>query len=61
MNSIAAAKFFYNIFEGVFKTLCDSSKSEGGILGPISDYFGVVETNGRGMLPLHFLVWVAGN
>jgi len=32
-----------------------------GILGDVSNHYGVVETNGRGMLHLHALVWVRGN
>jgi hypothetical protein len=35
--------------------------SSGTIFGEVSTYFGVVETNGRGMLHLHCLVWLAGN
>ena len=32
-----------------------------GILGHISNHFGVVETNGRGMLHMHALIWATGN
>ena len=32
-----------------------------GILGDVSGHSGVVETNGRGMLHLHSLIWLRGN
>ena len=41
--------------------LLGSKSTEGGILGDTSNYFGVVESNGRGMLHLHTLVWLQGN
>jgi hypothetical protein len=31
------------------------------ILGDVLTYFGVVESNGRGMLHLHAFVWLRGN
>ncbi|CAF4367733.1 unnamed protein product [Rotaria sordida] len=30
----------------------------GGILGPIEAYFGTVESQGRGFLQLHLLIWL---
>jgi hypothetical protein len=32
-----------------------------GALGQVSNHFGMVETDGRGMLHLHTFIWAAGN
>ena len=61
MNPVAVAQFFHHICVGVFDALLAAGKDRMGILGEVSNYFGVVETNGRGMLHLHTLVWLAGN
>lgn len=37
------------------------SRRQDGLLGPISHYYGVVETNSRGMLHLHYMLWLNGN
>ena len=60
MNPVAVAKFFHIICEGVLLSLFASGSRDGGLLGPVSTYFGTVETNGRGMLHLHCLVWLKG-
>ena len=39
----------------------DPIQAKIGILGQVSNHFGVIETNGRGMLHSHALVWFAGN
>src|SRR4051812_26783953 len=31
---------------------------EGGMFGPCKNYYGVVETQGRGSLHIHMLIWV---
>jgi hypothetical protein len=61
MNPVAVAQFFHHICKGVFDTLLAAGKDRTGILGDVSNYFGVVETNGRGMLHLHSLIWLSGN
>lgn len=61
MNPAAIAIFFHKVCTAVFKGLICPDNGEAGIFGPISTYFGVVETNGRGMLHLHCLVWLMGN
>jgi len=61
MNPVAVAQFFHEICTGVFNALLGADTGRAGILGQVSNYFGVVETNGRGMLHLHCLVWLAGN
>jgi hypothetical protein len=38
-----------------------AKSGELGVLGDISNYFGVVESNGRGLLHLHTLIWIRGN
>lgn len=58
---MAVARFFHYTCKGVLDGLFSSKPAEVGILGDISNYFGVVESNGRGMLYLHALVWLRGN
>jgi hypothetical protein len=53
--------FFDKVCTGVLEALIRPAGGETGILGEVSTYFGAVETNGRGMLHLHCLVWLAGN
>src|SRR5438045_337225 len=60
-NPVAVAQFFNHICKGIFKSLLRSHTGEIGILGEVENYFGVVETNGRGMLHLHALIWLTGN
>ncbi|CZR52918.1 uncharacterized protein PAC_02795 [Phialocephala subalpina] len=60
-NPVAVAQFFHHTCKGVFDGLLGSGGSRMGILGQVANHFGVVETNGRGMLHLHALVWLAGN
>ena len=61
MNPAAIAIFFPKVCTGIFKGLICPEDGEAGILGHVSTYFGVVETNGRGMLHLHCLIWLMGN
>ena len=65
MNPLAVAQFFHQICTGIFNALLGASAGAGsdqiGILGQISNYFAMVETNGRGMLHLHGLIWFLGN
>lgn len=60
MNLVAVAKFFEATCTGIFEHLLAAGSQEGGLLGPVSTYFGTVETNGCGMLHLHCLVWLSG-
>ncbi|CEO59600.1 hypothetical protein PMG11_04272 [Penicillium brasilianum] len=57
----AVARFFHYTCKAVLDGLLGSKPNDIGILGDVSNYFGVVETNGRGMLHLHALVWLRGN
>ena len=61
MNPVAVAQFFHHICTGMFDALLAAGKERSGIFGEVSNYFGVVETNGRGMLHLHSLIWLTGN
>jgi hypothetical protein len=60
-NPEAVARFFDHICKAVINGLLASNSEEFGIFGQVSNHFGVVETNGRGMLHLHALVWLQGN
>jgi hypothetical protein len=60
-NPAAVAQFFHHVCNAVFDHLLRSGFDEIGILGKISDHYGVVETNGRGMLHVHSLIWLTGN
>jgi helitron helicase-like protein/PIF1-like helicase len=60
-NPVAVAQFFHHTCKGVFNGLLGTDTGRTGILGEIANHFGVVETNGRGMLHLHGLVWLTGN
>ena len=56
MNPAAIAVFFHKVCTGILEALVSPGEGEIGIFGEVSTYFGVVETNGRGMLHLHCLV-----
>lgn len=60
-NPVAIALFFHYICEAFFENLLRSNSDELGILGNVAGHYGVVETNGRGMLHLHSLIWLSGN
>ena len=50
------AKFIDIIYKAVLLFLFANEHRDGGLLKPISTYFGIVEINGRGILHLHCLV-----
>jgi len=60
----AAAKFFHFIIRAILENLFQVKptpykvKSGTGIFGSVSAYFGTVESQGRGTLHLHLLVWL---
>ena len=60
-NPVTVAEFFHHVCKAIFDGLLASNTGYVGILGDVSNHYGVVETNGRGMLHLHALVWVRGN
>ena len=60
INPVAVAQFFEATCAAVFDELLHDRVSGTGLLRPVSTYFGTVETNGRGMLHLHCLIWLKG-
>ncbi|KAJ6102597.1 hypothetical protein N7486_005024 [Penicillium sp. IBT 16267x] len=60
-DPVAVARFFHCICRAVLDGLLGSKPAEMGILGDVSNYFRVIESNGRAMLHLHTLVWMRGN
>jgi Helitron helicase-like domain at N-terminus len=60
-NPVAVVRFFHNMCSALFTGLLGSDCEHMGVLGDISNHYGVVESNGRGMLHLHALVWAKGN
>ena len=56
INLIAVACFFEATCCGIFEYLLAASSKNGGFFGPVSTYFGMVETNGRKILHLHCLI-----
>ncbi|OCH83703.1 hypothetical protein OBBRIDRAFT_742815 [Obba rivulosa] len=62
----AAAKFFHFMIQTILHTLFGIDvtryqvKSNWGVLGCVSAYFGTVESQNRGSLHLHMLLWLLG-
>ncbi|CAF1614641.1 unnamed protein product [Rotaria sp. Silwood1] len=56
-HPVATAKFFHHLTSSILATLIDGGPS-GGVLGKIKAYFGTVESQGRGSLHLHILIWL---
>ncbi|ETV63687.1 hypothetical protein H257_19383 [Aphanomyces astaci] len=65
-DNMASATFFDRSIEAFIKVVVGFDKSTGqprktgGLFGHVKAYFGMVETQGRGTLHLHLLVWVYG-
>ena len=55
-HPVATAKFFHVLITNILNTMI-----VGGVLGPIKAYFGTVESQGRGSLHLHLLIWLDHN
>ncbi len=55
-HPVATAKFFNCLVNSILKCLV-----LGGVLGPAKAYFGTVESQGRGSLHLHLLIWLNHN
>ena len=58
MNPVTVACFFETTCRGIFDHLLATDSKDRGLLSPVSTYFGTVKINGRGMLHLHYLVWL---
>jgi hypothetical protein len=52
-HPVATAKFFHVLITNILNIMI-----VGGVLGPIKAYFGTVESQGRGSLHLHLLIWL---
>ena len=63
-DPFAASKFFHFMIRTILETLFQIKvtqfkvKSGKGILGRVAAYFGTVESQGRGTLHLHLLIWL---
>lgn len=60
MNLVAKATFFDETYKAIFDHLFITGSRKSRLFGPVSTYFGTVETNGRGILHLHCLIWLKG-
>ena len=60
-NPVVVAEFFHLTMKAFFTAFLRTRTGECGILGEVSHYAGVVETNGRGMLHQHGFIWLTGN
>nr|VWO93936.1 Vacuolar protein sorting-associated protein 4 [Ganoderma boninense] len=64
-DPFAASKFFHFIIDAILETLFQvkvtsfSVKAKKGVLGMVSAYVGSIESQGRGTLHLHMLLWLA--
>lgn len=56
INSIAIVMFFDKICKTIFNYLFTAGFSEGGLFGPLSIYFGILEINGRGIFYFYYLI-----
>ena len=57
-NPVAAARFFDFVVKAFLKDILGVEHKGGGIFGPVSHYFGMVEQQGRLTLHIHLLIWV---
>jgi hypothetical protein len=53
-HPVATAKFFHRLITTVLETMIAGER----VLGPVKAYFGTVESQGRGSLHLHMLIWL---
>ena len=64
-DPVAAAKFFHYLVETWLECILGVNSqlkmNEVGVLGRTTGYYGTVETQGRGSLHLHILVWIHGS
>lgn len=60
MNLIVVAQFFETICISNFEHFLAVGSNDGGLVGSVSTYFGMIETNGWGMFYLYYLDWLCG-
>ena len=58
MNPIAVAQFFESISINITNHLLATGSNYGGFIGHVFTYFGIIETNVRGMFHLHYHVFL---
>ena len=56
MNLVVIAQFFETTCTGIFKHFFAAKSTKNNLLGPVSIYFGIIETKSQEILYLHFLV-----
>ncbi|CAF0915907.1 unnamed protein product [Adineta ricciae] len=52
-HPVATAKYFHTLITNILDTMI-----MGGVIGPVKAYFGTVESQRRGSLHLHLLIWL---
>lgn len=60
-NPGPCAKFFHTMVSSFFSIVLRYGKPGKGLLGKCTGYYGTVETQGRGTLHCHILVWLEGH
>lgn len=55
-NPVACSLFFHKIVSEILQNFCNTS--EKGLFGEVSAYYGMVETQARGTLHIHILIWL---
>lgn len=56
-NPAAAAKYFHFTIETVLDKLLRYGHEDGGVLGHVSGYYGIMEEQGRGKYTCAILMW----
>lgn len=60
-DPVSSVVFFHQVVDAFFEEIVCVGSEEGGAFGHIDHYFACLETNGRGALHLHGLLWLRGN
>lgn len=60
-NPVACALFFNTMIESFINVVLRYGRSERGLFGRCSAYFGTVEAQGKGTLHCHMLIWLEGH
>lgn len=60
-NPAACAKFFHEMISKFISIILRYGKHERGLFGKCTAYYGTVETQGRGTLHCHMLIWLKGH
>ena len=61
-SPVSLAEFFNTIVATIITCMFgDGNKNKDGIFGKLRAYYGMVETQGRGTLHIHILLWIGGS